>query len=113
MAVRTQFENSADIGVFSKLTNSYVPATWPLLCSCCDFAICPRQRSEANRAQADKASYCLTAVAASSNFYSVFEAELADVIPVIHTTIAGTRIIGRLTAGMFTICSVMREWRIR
>lgn len=44
-------------------------------------------------------SYCLTALASSSNFYSVFEAELQDVIPVIHTTIAGTRIVGRLTAG--------------
>lgn len=65
MAVRAQFENSSDIGVFSKLTNSY----------------------------------CLTALAASSNFYSVFEAELQDVIPVIHCTIAGTRIVGRLTAG--------------
>ncbi|TIB76799.1 translation initiation factor 6 [Wallemia mellicola] len=64
MAVRTAFENSSDIGVFSKLTNSY----------------------------------CLTALG-STNFYSSFEAELADVIPVIHTSIAGTRIIGRLTAG--------------
>jgi translation initiation factor 6 len=44
-------------------------------------------------------SYCLTALASSSNFYSVFEAELADVIPIVHTTIAGTRIVGRLTAG--------------
>ncbi|OCF32616.1 eukaryotic translation initiation factor 6 [Kwoniella heveanensis CBS 569] len=65
MAVRTQFENSTDIGVFSKLTNSY----------------------------------CLTALASSTNFYSVFESELADVIPIVHTTIGGTRIIGRLTAG--------------
>jgi hypothetical protein len=32
-------------------------------------------------------------------FYSVFEAELQDVIPICHATIAGTRIIGRLTAG--------------
>jgi translation initiation factor 6 len=31
--------------------------------------------------------------------YSVFEAELQDVIPICHATIAGTRIIGRLTAG--------------
>ena len=31
--------------------------------------------------------------------YSVFEGELGDVIPVVHTTIAGTRIVGRLTAG--------------
>lgn len=55
MAVRTQFENSADIGVFSKLTNSYVPATLPLLYSCCDLAIFQDRgaRSEANRAQAD------------------------------------------------------------
>lgn len=30
---------------------------------------------------------------------SVFEAELADHIPIIHTSIAGTRIIGRLTVG--------------
>ncbi|CAO3593834.1 unnamed protein product [Absidia cylindrospora] len=33
------------------------------------------------------------------NFYSVFEGELGDVIPVVHTSIAGTRIVGRLTAG--------------
>jgi len=65
MAVRTQFENSSDIGVFSKLTNSY----------------------------------CLVAVGGSTNFYSVFESELGDVIPIVHTTIGGTRIIGRLTAG--------------
>ncbi|WVR04617.1 eukaryotic translation initiation factor 6 [Kwoniella sp. DSM 27419] len=65
MAVRTQFENSTDIGVFSKLTNAY----------------------------------CLTALASSTNFYSVFESELADVIPIVHTTIGGTRIVGRLTAG--------------
>jgi len=44
-------------------------------------------------------SYALVAVGASENFYSVFEAELADVIPITHCTIAGTRIIGRLTAG--------------
>jgi translation initiation factor 6 len=44
-------------------------------------------------------SYALVAVGASENFYSVFEAELQDVVPIVHTTIAGTRIIGRLTAG--------------
>jgi len=65
MAVRCQFENSSDIGVFAKLTNSY----------------------------------CLTALGGSTNFYSVFESELGDVIPIVHTTIGGTRIIGRLTAG--------------
>ena len=65
MANRCQFENSNDIGVFSKLTSSY----------------------------------CLVSKAGSENFYSVFEAELAQYIPVIHTSIGGTRIIGRVTAG--------------
>ncbi|KAF2742153.1 eIF-6-domain-containing protein [Sporormia fimetaria CBS 119925] len=65
MAVRAQFENSNEVGVFATLTNSYA----------------------------------LVAVGASENFYSVFEAELQDVIPICHATIAGTRIIGRLTAG--------------
>ncbi|KAG9290897.1 hypothetical protein G9A89_011047 [Geosiphon pyriformis] len=65
MAVRAQFENSNDIGVFSRLTNKY----------------------------------CLVAIGGSENFYSVFEGELGDVIPVIHTSIAGTRIIGRLVVG--------------
>ncbi|TFB01770.1 Eukaryotic translation initiation factor 6 [Trichoderma ghanense] len=65
MAVRAQFENSNEVGVFSTLTNSYA----------------------------------LVALGASENFYSVFEAELQDVIPIVRTTIAGTRIIGRLTAG--------------
>ncbi|KAI0322136.1 hypothetical protein OF83DRAFT_1095425 [Amylostereum chailletii] len=65
MATRIQFENSSDIGVFSKLTNSY----------------------------------CLAAIQGSTNFYSAFEAELGDVIPIVHTSIAGTRIVGRMTAG--------------
>ncbi|MCJ1435135.1 Eukaryotic translation initiation factor 6 [Xylographa pallens] len=65
MAVRAQFENSNEVGVFSTLTNSYA----------------------------------IVAIGASENFYSVFEAELQDVIPICHATIAGTRIVGRLTAG--------------
>lgn len=65
MAQRCQFENNDDIGVFSKLTNSY----------------------------------CMVAIGGSENFYSVFESELADIIPVIHASIGGTRVIGRLTAG--------------
>eukprot|EP01147_Barroeca_monosierra_P008783 gene8783-1158_t len=44
-------------------------------------------------------SYCLTALGAAENFHSVFESEVGEVIPVVHCTIAGTRIIGRLTAG--------------
>ncbi|XP_076244959.1 eukaryotic translation initiation factor 6 [Calliopsis andreniformis] len=65
MAVRVQFENNNEIGVFSKLTNSY----------------------------------CLVAIGGSENFYSVFEAELTETIPVIHASVAGCRIIGRLCVG--------------
>ncbi|XP_043699553.1 eukaryotic translation initiation factor 6-2-like [Telopea speciosissima] len=65
MAIRLQFENSCDIGVFSKLTNAY----------------------------------CLVATEGPENFYSIFEAELAGIIPLIRTSIAGSRIIGRLCVG--------------
>ncbi|XP_012151697.1 eukaryotic translation initiation factor 6 isoform X1 [Megachile rotundata] len=65
MAVRVQFENNNEVGVFSKLTNAY----------------------------------CLVAIGGSENFYSVFEAELAETIPVVHASVAGCRIIGRLCVG--------------
>lgn len=44
-------------------------------------------------------AYCLVAIGGSENFYSIFEGELSDVIPVIHASVGGCRIIGRLTAG--------------
>jgi len=62
---RCHYENSNEIGVFAKLTNSY----------------------------------CLVAIGGSQNFYSVFESELADHIPVIQCSIAGIRIIGRMVVG--------------
>lgn len=65
MAFRMQFEGSNEIGVFSKLTNTY----------------------------------CLVAIGGSENFYSVFESELSDDIPVIHASIGGCRILGRCTVG--------------
>lgn len=65
MAYRVQFEGNNEVGVFSKLTNSY----------------------------------CLVAIGGSENFYSVFESELSEVIPVVHASIAGCRIIGRMTVG--------------
>jgi len=65
MAVRAQFENKNDIGVFAKLTNAY----------------------------------CIVAIGGSENFYSVFESELSDVIPVVHASVGGCRIVGRLTVG--------------
>ena len=65
MAVRAQFENSNEVGVFAHLTNSY----------------------------------CLLALGSSTVFHSIFESELADLIPLVPCTIAGTRIVGRLCAG--------------
>jgi len=65
MAVRVQFENNNEIGVFSKLTNAYA----------------------------------LVAIGGTANFYSVFESELSETIPVVHASIAGCRIIGRMTVG--------------
>lgn len=44
-------------------------------------------------------SYALVAIGGSENFYSVFEQELADHIPVIHTSIAGCRFVGRVAVG--------------
>ena len=44
-------------------------------------------------------AYALVAIGGSENFYSVFESQLQGVVPLVHTSIGGTRIIGRLTAG--------------
>ncbi len=44
-------------------------------------------------------AYCIVALGGAENFYSVFEAELADHIPVIKTSISGTRLVGRMTVG--------------
>lgn len=65
MAIRCRFENSNDIGVYAKLTNSY----------------------------------CLVGIGGSENFYSTFENELADQIPIVHTNIANTKLVGALVAG--------------
>ncbi|XP_072400783.1 eukaryotic translation initiation factor 6 [Diabrotica undecimpunctata] len=65
MALRVQFENNNEIGVFSKLTNAY----------------------------------CLVGIGGSENFYSTFEGELGETIPVVHASLAGCRIIGRMCVG--------------
>lgn len=44
-------------------------------------------------------AYCLVAIGGSENFYSVFEGELSETIPVVHTSLAGCRIIGRMCVG--------------
>ncbi|CAI0399272.1 unnamed protein product [Linum tenue] len=69
MAIRLQFENNCEVGVFSKLTNAY----------------------------------CLVAIGGSESFYSIFESELADVIPVVKTSIGGIRIIGRQCVGKISV----------
>ncbi|EYC18104.1 hypothetical protein Y032_0028g1680 [Ancylostoma ceylanicum] len=43
--------------------------------------------------------YCLVGIGGTQNFYSLVEAELSDVIPVVHTSISSTRIVGRVTVG--------------
>lgn len=44
-------------------------------------------------------AYGLVALGGSENFYNVFEAELGKHIPLVHCTIGGTRIVGRVTCG--------------
>ncbi|CAH1101167.1 unnamed protein product [Psylliodes chrysocephalus] len=65
MALRAQFENNNEIGVFAKLTNAY----------------------------------CLVGIGGSENFYSIFEGELGETVPVVHVSLAGLRIIGRMCVG--------------
>ena len=43
--------------------------------------------------------YCLVSSGGSENFYSVFESELGSKIPVVHASIAGTKIVGRMCVG--------------
>ena len=43
--------------------------------------------------------YCLVSSGGSENFYSVFESELGSHIPVVHASIASTKIVGRMSAG--------------
>lgn len=89
MALRAQFENNDDIGVFSKLTNKYAllaigaqNAFYRCVCSVLVLF-----------------TTCFYSIFFFNSYNSVFEAELADVIPVVHASIAGCRIIGRLTVG--------------
>ena len=44
-------------------------------------------------------AYCLVAQGASQNFYSVFQQELEGQIPVVHASIGGARVVGRLCIG--------------
>lgn len=44
-------------------------------------------------------TYCLVGLGSSENFYADFEAELANHIPVVHSTISNTKIVGAMMAG--------------
>lgn len=45
-------------------------------------------------------AYCLVGIGGSENFYSVFEGELGDTsVPIVHSSLAGCRIIGRMCTG--------------
>jgi translation initiation factor 6 len=44
-------------------------------------------------------TYFFTGIGGSENFYSIFQAELASHIPVVHATIGGNRFVGRTTVG--------------
>ena len=65
MSIKCQYENSNEVGVFAKLTNTY----------------------------------CLVGQGGAENFFSVFEENVGAHVPVVHCSIAGTSIIGRLSAG--------------
>ena len=86
MAQRAHYESSCDIGVFSKLTNGRAR-----------LIQLPHLR------QSDRAGfvhrYCLTASDGSQNFFSIFEAELADHIPVVQVTLRIT-----MHAALFLTC---------
>jgi len=44
-------------------------------------------------------AYCLVGIGGSANFYSLFESELSDTIPVVHASVASCRIVGNLSVG--------------
>jgi translation initiation factor 6 len=71
-----------------------LPTSQPLTGSSSDFS-CPWLPSLSKLTNA----YCLVAIHGSANFLSVFESELGDLIPIVSTSIAGTRLVGRLTVG--------------
>lgn len=44
-------------------------------------------------------AYCMVSLGGSAGFFSAFQAELSEHIPVFKATIAGTRLVGRMTVG--------------
>jgi hypothetical protein len=90
------------VGVFSTLTNSYALVAVGASENFYRYVCLPTLRACTPRGGATplgglEGKGNENGIEADQN--SVFEAELQDVIPICHATIAGTRIIGRLTTG--------------
>ena len=118
MATRTQFENSPDVGVFSLLTNRYCLCALGSAENVSVWRACggwggwggvvPRggtapHRTASAGARAPSVRRGPQAAADGrlpvSQFYSVFQAELAEHMPIVKVDIAGTRLVGRMCVG--------------
>lgn len=115
-----QFENSSEIGVFSKLTNAYCLVAIGGSENFYRFVSVRRImftfQIELFSINLESLEECMLGQVglnwgSCDMWYgfawlnacfvcSAFESDLADVIPVVKTSIGGTRIIGRLCAGM-------------
>uniref|UniRef100_A0A8C3LKZ8 Eukaryotic translation initiation factor 6 n=1 Tax=Chrysolophus pictus TaxID=9089 RepID=A0A8C3LKZ8_CHRPC len=88
MAVRASFENNNELGCFAKLTNAYSRRPRELL-----RVRQPRRPGPARQPRA------LRPLLTAPSSCSVFEGELFGTIPVVHASIAGRPIIGRMCVG--------------
>ena len=118
MATRTQFENSPDVGVFSLLTNRYCLCAlgsaenvsvwracggwggwaalgrgWP------PAAARPPPPASAGGSIRRRPKIADGPLLPVLQFYSVFQAELAEHMPIVKVDIAGTRLVGRMCVG--------------
>ncbi|PWA33430.1 hypothetical protein CCH79_00020857, partial [Gambusia affinis] len=88
MAVRASFEKNNEIGCFAKLTNTY-----------CLVAIGGSENFYRWVPTCRARASVLTNIWAKRLIPDVFEGELSETIPVVHASIAGCRIIGRMCVG--------------
>jgi translation initiation factor 6 len=105
-----QFENSNEIGVFAKLTNAYCLVALGGSENFYRYSNLVRPQCNAEMAVKQISTFYfgrvsthwaigLYVMASGCMLCSVFQAELAEHIPVIKTSIAGTRLVGRMTVG--------------
>lgn len=111
MANRAQFESSNDIGVFARLTNAYCIVAlggaenfYSYVSSLSSSPITVPYSTAAATELWTRVSLHFLHLSCSLSalpppLQRVFEAELADHIPVIKTSVAGTRLVGRLCVG--------------